>query len=360
MGAVETFWRGMSWVEPKYTKSVTDKAGKELSASAFPAATALEVIANFRASHNYPLNIIQDGLRKRARTITSNVLIAQRMKRLSSITAKLTRFPTMRLSMMQDTGGCRAVMPTVSEVRRLVTSYTRSNVKHKLHQHDDYILKPKASGYRGVHLIYRYYSDRKTTYNGLKIEMQIRTQLQHYWATAVETVGNFTSQALKASSGQIEWLRFFALMGSVMANLEDNPLVPGTPSSNRELKEELKHYAIKPSVVELLDAYRVTIQKLNEGNAHYFIVVLDAPNRFVNISGYPKGDFVRASADYLEKEESIRGTSKNAVLVSADSTALLERAYPNYFLDTHKFSEVLKKAIGPRTIRPNLFQPELF
>jgi len=330
--------------------------------SAFPSAEALEVIGNFRASHHYPLNIIQDGLRKRARTITSNVLIAQRMKRLSSVTAKLTRFKTMRLSMMQDIGGCRAVMPTVSEVRRLVTSYTKSNVKHKLHQHDDYILEPKASGYRGVHLIYRYYSDRKVTYNGLKIEVQIRSQLQHYWATAVETVGTFTRQALKASSGDSDWLRFFTLMGAAMAHLEDSQVVPGTPLDQADLQGELKHYAEKLDVVNSLNTYRATIQALqNEAGAHYFLVVLDAPNQNVNITGYRKEDFVSASKDYLEKEEDIRGSGKNAVLVSADSTAQLERAYPNYFLDTHKFVEVLKKAIGGhRFIQPELFQPELF
>lgn len=350
----------MNWVEPKYSKAITDRSGKELATSAFPNAKALDVIANFRASHNYPLNIIQDGLRKRARTITSNVLIAQRMKRLSSITAKLTRFPTMRLSMMQDIGGCRAVMPSVSEVRRLVKSYTGSKVRHELHQHDDYILKPKASGYRGVHLIYRYHSDKKSTFNGLKIEMQIRTQLQHYWATAVETVGTFTKQALKASSGETEWLRFFSLMGSVIANLEQSPIVPDTPTNPIALIKELKQYAKKLDVVNLLNAYTVTIQHLNEQDAHYFIVVLDAQSQSVNISGFPKNEFSNASAAYLDKEESIRGTSKNAVLVSADSVALLERAYPNYFLDTRKFVELLTAAIGPSFNKLDLIQPELF
>ena len=51
---------------------------------------------------------------------------------------------------------------------------------------DDYITTPKDSGYRGVHLIYRYYSDKNETFNGLKIEVQIRTALQHAWATAVD------------------------------------------------------------------------------------------------------------------------------------------------------------------------------
>ena len=83
---------------------------------------------------------------------------------------------------------------------------------------DDYISAPKASGYRGVHLMYRYKSDKKKTiYNDLKIEMQIRSRYQHAWATAVETVGIFVGQALKTSMGDDRWLRFFALMGSAIA-----------------------------------------------------------------------------------------------------------------------------------------------
>jgi hypothetical protein len=38
-------------------------------------------------------------------------------------------------------------------------------------------------------------------YNDLKIEMQLRSQYQHAWATAVETVGTFIGQALKSSIG---------------------------------------------------------------------------------------------------------------------------------------------------------------
>src|ERR1019366_9744121 len=94
---------------------------------------------------------------------------------------------------------------------------------------DDYVDHPKASGYRSYHLIYRYFSDKKATHNGLKIEVQIRSQLQHAWATAVETVGTFIQQALKSSQGEEDWLRFFALMGSAIAYREHGELVPDTP-----------------------------------------------------------------------------------------------------------------------------------
>jgi hypothetical protein len=74
-----------------------------------------------------------------------------------------------------------------------------------------------------------------STYNGLRIEMQLRSRLQHAWATAVETVGTFLRQALKSSQGEGAWLKFFALMGSALARREHTPLVPGTPGAEAVL-----------------------------------------------------------------------------------------------------------------------------
>ena len=59
-------------------------------------------------------------------------------------------------------------------------------------------------------MIYRYSSDKgKKDYNGLLVEIQIRSKLQHLWATAVETVDFFTSQTIKSNQGQKEWVTFF-------------------------------------------------------------------------------------------------------------------------------------------------------
>ena len=210
----------MAWTEPRFSKSEVNRAGVALLGSddsgldleAF--AHDLEVINNWRSSHSFPLNTFQATLRKKAREVDVNALVAQRLKRLSSIELKLRLMPKMNLSQMQDIGGCRAVLASVALADQLVASYKTSELRHELLRTDDYIRTPRASGYRSVHLIYRYRSERKTTYNGLLIEMQIRSQLQHAWATAVETMGTFLRQALKSSQGEAEWLRFFALMGT--------------------------------------------------------------------------------------------------------------------------------------------------
>ena len=67
--------------------------------------TGLDVINNWRAVHAFPLNTFQSTLRRKGRQIDPVILVAQRIKRLSSISLKFRRFPTMTLSQMQDIGG---------------------------------------------------------------------------------------------------------------------------------------------------------------------------------------------------------------------------------------------------------------
>ena len=196
----------MDWVSPQYSRSRVDRAGSILASDLVDIDfdeydDALTVINNWRSSHSRPLYTFRIGIRRHAERVDENALVAQRIKRLSSIRLKLLLSRNMKLSQMQDIGGCRAVVETVNRVDELVKHYMESDIKHKLLNKDDYIRQPKSSGYRSIHLIYKYFSDKKATHNGLRIELQVRSQLQHAWATAVETVGTFIQQALKSSQG---------------------------------------------------------------------------------------------------------------------------------------------------------------
>ena len=250
---------------------------------------------------------------------------------------------------MQDIGGCRAVAPSVSKVRALARSYQESRIKHSLVDSDDYIQKPKRSGYRGIHLIYQYYSSRKETYNGLKIEIQIRSALQHAWATAVETVGTFIQQALKSSHGEADWLRFFALMGTAIALRESTTPVPDTPTTERVLRKEIRKYATQLDVEGRLSAYGEALNIIKGADiedSHFFLVILDPPAHSTKIYGYALGQLEEASDEYLRVEKEIKRSGGDAVLVSVESLASLYRAYPNYFLDTRVFLQTVREALG--------------
>lgn len=342
----------MAWTVPEHSKSEVDRAGKVLVSEYTTdqaLQTALTVINNWRASHSFPLNTFQVGLRSKARRIDDQALVAQRIKRLSSIELKLSRFPTMKVSQMQDIGGCRAVLRNIAQVRELEQSYRESSIKHKPLRTDDYISSPKVSGYRGIHLIYRYFSDRSDSYNGLLIEIQMRSMLQHAWATAVETVGTFLKQSLKSSQGHDEWLRFFIVMSSAIALREKSTTVPGTSTNRSEVKAELRKLAKSLDVRRRLQAYGDTLKALDEttaGDGQYFLMALDPKADTITIRSYRRADLERAASDYLAIEKSLdESTGAEAVLVSVDSIAALKKAYPNYFLDTRAFLLALEQAM---------------
>jgi len=126
-----------SFAAPLYPRSQVDRAGVVIVNPDAPYAEqvwALQVINNWRASHSFPLNNFQVNLRSKVKNIQSDVLVAQRIKRLESIAAKLTRgqTSTMQLSQMQDIGGCRAVMKSPQNVRKLIDAYRRARFAHKL------------------------------------------------------------------------------------------------------------------------------------------------------------------------------------------------------------------------------------
>ncbi len=194
------------WVEPKFGNSEINRAGEILrrqdTSSTDDLAWAYEVVDNWRASHAFPLNSVQIALRRRARELDKKALVAQRLKRVPSILKKLETQSTMRLSQMQDIGGCRAVLRTLRQVVDLRGLYRLRRSAFELVGEKNYIDNPKTSGYRSIHLVYKYRgqrSDSRSVYDGHHIEIQIRSQLQHSWATAVETVGTIVGAALKAS-----------------------------------------------------------------------------------------------------------------------------------------------------------------
>jgi hypothetical protein len=346
----------VAWTEPLYTRAEVREAGRILItplASRVDREEAVTMTNNWRSSHAFPLNTLQVNLRRVANDLDDDPIVAQRIKRLPSIVVKLERLSWLTLDEMQDLGGCRAVLSSVRAVERVAAYYKeRASMRHHLVDDDDYIGQPKRSGYRGVHLIYSYASDRKPTYNGQKIEMQLRSRLQHAWATAVETVGAFTEQALKSSAGERDWLRFFALMSSILATRENTVTVPGTPTDLPELTVELRTLATRLRVVERLSSYAQALRVIEDDRfpvkrAGFLLLELETSptNPVLSVAVIPNAAAAAEMYDARERA-SADDPTKDVVLVRAESIDALRRAYPNYFADTSVFVEELLTALA--------------
>ena len=364
----------MAWAKLKYKKDEINQAGKILinkNSSQEAKENATKVLDNWRAVHAYPMHIFQMTLKKKALIFNKNPLISQRLKRVPAIIYKLERVyeghsrASMKLFQMQDIGGCRAVLSNMSSARKLYTEgYLRGDLKHKLVNKKNYVdVKnekdkidgPKPDGYRGFHLVYAYRSKRgMTVYNGLLTEIQIRTKLQHLWATAVETAGFFTRQAIKSNEAKKEWLDFFRLMGSAFAKIENCPNVPNTPEDEKELYSQIKSIEKQLNFIEKMTGWAQVIPHLDsqikskgKEQTKFFLLELDILRKKTIITTFTEKEENKAIEKYSELEKIYPvGKDYDIVLVGAESTNDLKKAYPSYFLDVAEFLKYLNEIIS--------------
>ncbi len=335
------------WAVVEYSRSKIIKSGKILRQSESTTdqiEEATKVIDNWRAAHAYPLHVIYMNHRNMAEG--KNIIVAERLKRLDSIVKKLQREPSMSIWMMQDLGGCRFIVPTIDEVYKYATEYRDSRKRHIFKEKYDYIANPKKSGYRSLHMVYEYHSDTKETYNkNMLIEIQYRTHLQHLWATAVETVGLFTNQALKAGQGSESIKRFFVLVSSLFALRENQPIVPGTVADVNELISELEMIDNECHVLDKLSAIRVAVKhqdRINFQKPGYYILMLNYNTHLLRVIHFLPGQIQSANEVYKQIEKNRVESQIDAVLVRVSSVQALKAAYPNYFADIGEFLNIVK------------------
>lgn len=331
-----------------YSRKQISKAGEKLltSKSEVEIETALNLINSWRTNHLHPLVVLKNNLLRLLTkyTIEPN-LVSQRLKRLTSIEYKLDLNPSMGLGGMQDIGGYRAVLKDVKDLNKLSKALKNQRITHKLERVVDYVETPKHTGYRSIHFVYKY-SSKREIYDGLKIELQIRTKLQHNWATAVETAGIITKTSLKSSQGPDAWLDFFKIVSSLFAIKENLPTMEEHKDlTTKDLMILCYNYCDELNILKKLKAIRVSTNRIESDNfpGDYYLININITKMSVNIRIFNKSQFEHATNEYLKLEKTIDENENAVVLVSATSIKTLKKAYPSYFLDTSEFIQAIEK-----------------
>lgn len=339
---------------PKESKNQINKAGLILvkeNPSREELRWALDLADRWRACHAYPINTFQANLRGKLRKFYQDAIAAQRLKRMPTIIDKLKRYPAMKLTTMQDIGGIRAILASINDVYSLTNQFRNSRLAHKLIDEKDYIANPRSEdGYRGVHLIYRYKNKQVPSYNGLRVELQIRTKLQHIWATAVETMGTFLGQALKSRQGDKEWIDFFAIVSSAFAHKEN--CVPIPRFNNLSIEETFQAVARAEAslqALEKMNGLSIAADSIVKGRGlgySYHLIILNSMEHTVEIKAYNRDSFNQAMIDYTEVEaRAAQGEKIEPVLVSAGPFDKLRWAYPNFFMDINEFTDTVDQIV---------------
>jgi putative GTP pyrophosphokinase len=191
------------------------------------------VVYEYRSSFQDPLKKVTVGLRQFVERESNEIIVGQRLKRMPQILNKLQRFPSMRLSQMEDIAGCRAILQGAHAEVTGVLRRVRRNWEVVYER--DYVADPKSTGYRGRHVVVRR--------DGHLIEIQLRTPGQHEWAEAVERAAARTGYHLKDGSGPPELLTYFELAAWAIDMEEDGQIVDiGFQHAFENLRERVRPY----------------------------------------------------------------------------------------------------------------------
>lgn len=262
-----------------------------------------------------------------------DAIIAERLKRLPTIIDKLHRLPRMRLSSMQDIGGVRVILDDISHLENF---YEEIIKEPGLKSSKDYLTKPKSSGYRGYHLIFEH--------NSLLTEVQLRTRLEHLWATSVETVDVICGTAIKTTKSDSYWQKFFELTSSAFAYIENLPMLPQHYGWDViELRNKIRDIMNEYPIEDKLKVYAATQSAINSlkrrKDSYFAVVTFNSYNNKTAIAYYPESKYQEAVRKYEEMENS---SYSNSILVSVSNLKKMQDAYPNYFMDISRFKQVIK------------------
>ena len=317
---------------PGGSKSRVNRAGDNIRA--IEATTDdLKVIEEWRAAHRALLNTFQAILRNRTRG--TEIVVAQRHKRKSTIFDKLSRLPEMQLARMDDVAGCRLIFSDMKTLYLFRKRFHKARFHHK-RKNDidkyDYIKKPKATGYRGIHDVYSYdvNSESGRHLKGLMVEVQYRTSIQHAWATAVEVIGFITVNQPKFQKGDGRYLEAMALASEILARAFEDSKGPFPEKADIELVREFLALDGELGLLNMLRGLNAADTEITEKRN---TILIFHESSELEVRTYRSATEALYSLFELEKEM----PETDIVLVKADTSEEVRFAFKNYFSDATDF-----------------------
>lgn len=329
----------------RYSKGVVSKAGATMvspASSLSEREQAKEVVNYWREIHGEVLQRALEDI-EGLDSVDETVLVAGRIKKLDTIIDKLRRPLTpSELHTIYDIAGCRLIVEDSSRLEAVCRELSELPVydEAKTRKHD-YIARPRSSGYRGRHVILHY--EDLASGHRLFVEVQVRTKMQHDWATAVEMHDAAVKTRLKFNEIDNAPGRFFRKAALLIAQLEEQGSVDAR--SIRLLSEGRSELPDALRAVEILKAACGSIwlppSDLSSARAGDYCLVDFRPDiQLVEMVPLAR---MGALATYFEKEKEDVEGEHNIVLVRGASAEVLEELYPNYFGDISSFIELISR-----------------
>ena len=302
---------------------------------------AKEIFYNFRMNHKKPMEDIMEYVENVSEKLFpyDNFMPVSRLKNPITIINKVynnKRRDNIKLSQMCDIGGVRIVVNNVKQLNQL-KNYLENDKVYNIEKIKDYTLNPKETGYSGIHIIY---TIKDTEYSKCKIELQLRTKLQHIWATTLESYDAFNKTSLKTEKIKNDWTEFFELASSLFAWKENRNLLPQHKNIKDVITDikKLKYQKIKE--LNIINNHCKEIKhKKYMGNKILLIVLHEDSEPTIKL--YEKRQFKKAKEAYKK----LSNDFKSVIYLDINNNDLI-KMYPNFFLNTRTFIDIINSCIS--------------
>ena len=277
-----------------------------------------------------------------------------RLKRMQSILEKIRRpGKTYTIGTMDDIGGCRMILEDMEQLERAVGVLSNElELKKSDKSIKNYVKTPRDDGYRSCHFITRYRGPKRK----YRVEVQVRTQLQHLWATTVEAAHvvygiNFKLDQIQDPNSELERQvrSFFATVSGLFALEETTHDGRLGDSKKDELVERLHSIGRLDSIIRDLssmvnDVY-IARHDIESDGPGFYLMRFARETQFLDITSFEPDESDLAIEAYGTHEDSALVDDlfdpkfDNVVLAYAQDGKQLLHAYPNY---TARVGEFLK------------------
>ena len=317
---------------------------------------------NFREAHNIIIKLFTIELKKV--NFSNQHLTASRNKRIETIISKLRRPEKPKLDRIHDIAGTRIIFENIKSLEDYIDILENTelvNFKEKINEDKNrynYIKNPKSDGYRSIHKVFYYSSnipystlnEKRFNLENKKIELQLRTRLQHIWATTVEIYDIINKSNIKTGThNKLETKEglFFKNCSLVFEGIESNDVEKIKININEIFRDKdlveiynrlkgiknIKNIQLPKTLGS--DEVFILITDLNKGKTTFFTTDPIEKN--------DKQDTFLINASYRRLEEKNTKGEYILLLLTLGDIKKLKNVYPNYFLNTNKFISILKK-----------------
>ncbi|MEG1452091.1 RelA/SpoT domain-containing protein [Brevundimonas sp.] len=340
----------------KISKTQIDRAGISMSDDSIPYdETKLKydiIFDEYRKEHLEPLTQFTISLQKWLLESGRDFYIAQRLKRKPQILRKLKRF-SVRLTQLQDIGGCRIIVNSNEEVDNLqkyINNLISESDTFKLIRSTDYREKGRDdSGYRALHLI--------VLSNGYMLELQIRSSIQHYWSESIERTSVLYGHRLKEQEGDNIVIGYFKYFSDCLNTIETNKRL----ASHDEIKLQEMREAAESKILESTNGNKLSGYVNNNIILQMSAHEKNSSNTFNNwilVFDWDDGNFVTWQAVGTKPEDAVKAyrryeeqfpesENKEVVLIGSQNISTVQHTHSHYFgIDHHTTAlEGMEKSI---------------